>query len=624
VNIPIRLATIKKERGGQMKKKIRWLLFSLLLISAMLLASCGTSETETSTPTTVTSTTTTTTTTTGTTTTTTGAEMVKDSLGRMIEKPQYGGTLYTASSTDVQGFDNAYTYPYLLSTVNCTNEPLVAGDWSKGPAGTGDVTWQILGVTFLQFSKGRIAESWETPDGETIIYRIRKGIHFHNKPPVNGRELDAYDVEFSLKRDFETPGSYCALTYKGADAPISIKATDQWTVEVKCNPGKQGPLFIVCSGYINIFPRDGVAAGGNFKDWKVSNGTGPFLLTSYIPNSTLKYAANPEYWKEDDLIPGNKLPYIGALLNVVIPDESMRVAALKTAKVDYYQGIAWDTAQALHKTNPELLMGSYLPSYSYSIKMALGKGFAWDDINVRYALSMALDRTKIKDTFYGGNATDFTFPIMPYPELKGMYTPLSELPQKVQDLYKYDITKAKKLMADAGQANGFEAEIIVSSASQTQMDLLSYIADMWKDINVTLNVLPMENAVFTSAMNSKSWKHMIFAYCGNSAPYKMNDWRPGNPQNGGNINSPQLVEVYNQLNTLYPLKEAEAMALLKAQTPYILEQCWEITPPLAHVFYFYQPWLKNYHGEITAGYYQSTNCNMYRWIDQKAKDELRR
>jgi peptide/nickel transport system substrate-binding protein len=609
-------------------KKTVFLLFSLMLVSLLLLASCGgaTETTTSGTGTTVTGTTTG-----GSSggiisggTVTPGAEMVKTSIGTMVEKPQYGGTYVTCTATDVQGFDNAYTYPYLLSTVNMTNEPLITGDWSKGPAGTGQVSWTILGVTFLQYSQNRLAESWETPDDQSIIYHIRQGIYFQNKPPVAGRELDAEDVVFSLKRCFETPGSYLYLTYRGADAPLSITATDKWTVEIKCNPGKQGPLFIVTAGYINIFPRDGADAKGTFKDYTQSNGTGAFMITDYVPSSSYTMVKNPDYWMTDPLIPGNKLPYVDKVLNLVITDESSRVAALKTAKVDSYQGITWDVAQALHQTNPELEMGWYLQSYSYSIKMALGKGYPWDNIKVRYALSMAIDRDKIMNDFFGGNATNFTFPIMPYPELGDMYTPLEDLPQNVQDLYKHDVTKAKALMAEAGQAAGFEAEIIVTSASQVQQDLLALIASMWKDIDVTLNIKPLENAVFTAQLNGKAFKNMVFSYCGNSAPYKMNDWRPGNPNNAGNIDAPELVDVYNQLNTLYPFDEAAAMALIKAQTPYILEQCWEITPPLANVFWFCQPWLKNYNGEVTCGYYQTYNCTAFRWIDQKLKTELKK
>jgi peptide/nickel transport system substrate-binding protein len=609
-------------------KKIGWLLLSLFLVTTMILISCGGTETTTTTGTgtTVTGTTTGGTTTGGTTGGTSGPEMVQSSIpGKMVEKPQYGGTMTYASATDVQGFDDCYTYQYLVSTLNMTNQPLMAGDWSKGPAGTGDVTWTILGITFMKFSRMCLAESYEIPDNQTIIFHIRQGIHFQNKPPVAGRELDAYDVEYSLKRNFETPGAYCNLTYKpgSADAPLSIKATNQWTVEIKCNAGKMGPLFIVTAGYCQIFPRDGVAAGGNFKDWKVSNGSGAYMLSDYVPQSSFTVVKNPDYWDTDPLIPGNKLPYIDKFQVFVIPDEAGRIAALKTAKIDALVGVTWDVAAALQKTNAELLSGRYLQSYSYSMKMALGKGFPWDNVKVRYALSMAIDRQKIMTDFFGGNATDFTYPVMPNPEEGGMFTPLSQLPQTVQDLYKHDVTKAKALLAEAGQSAGFTAEIIVTSASQQQQDLLALIASMWKDINVTLDIKPLENAVFTSQLNARSFKNMVFSYCGNSAPYKMNDWRPGNPNNAGNIDAPQLVDVYNQLNTMYPFDEPGAMALIKAQTPYILEQCWEITPPLADVFWFCQPWMKNFHGEVTIGYYQTFNAIQYRWIDAKLKAELR-
>jgi len=605
-------------------KRTWWLFLTLALAAAMLLSSCGggTPTSEVTTPTGQT----TTPTTSGQIGTqppvvppTAGAELVKDSLGRMVEKPQYGGTYTYCTATDIQGFDNTYTYPYLLTTVNITNEPLMAGDWSKGPAGTGEVSWTILGVTFMKFQQGRICESWERPDDQTLIFHIRQGIHFHNKTPVNGRELTADDVVFTLKRCFETKGSYLNFTYTGADAPTSIKALDKWTVEVKSNTGKQGPLYIVISGYINVFPRDGAGADGTFRDWKSSNGTGAFQMIDYVPNSSSTFVKNDNYWMTDPLITGNKLPYVDKINRLIIPDEATRISALKTGKVDSYQGITWDNAEALKRTNPDLRWGSYLPSYSYSIHMAFGKGFPWDDIRVRQALSMAIDRVKIKDVFYGGNAEDFTFPIMPCPELAGMFTPLNELPQQVQDLYKYDVTKAKQLMADAGQSSGFQCQIIVSSASQTYQDLLALIKSMWADIKVNLTITPLETAVWTAQINARSFKNMAYWYDGNSAPYKMNNWRPLNPQNAGNIVAPDLVEVYNQLNVLYPFDEAGAMALIKEQTPYILEQCWNITPPLPLVFWFCQPWLKNYNGEVTLGYYQTENTTAYRWIDAKLR-----
>ncbi len=615
-----------------MTRKIGFLLFSLLLVTAMILSSCGTTTTTTTTnPTAVTVTgstkpttaattqaTTTAATTTAATTTAAGPETIVDTLGKTILKPQYGGTYITTSSTDIQGFDNMTTYPYLLSTVNQTNEPLINGDWTKGPAGSNQISWQMTGVTFLQYSVGAVAESWEVPDGQTLIYHIRHGIHFQNKPPVNGRELTANDVVFSLKRNFNTPTAYVAFTYKGADAPTSITATNDWTVTITCNPGKQGPLFIVISGYINIFPADGAAADGTFKDWKTSNGTGPFILTDYVPMSSSTVIKNPNYWRKDPLT-GMQIPYIETQRNLVIADESTRVAGLQTGKIDSYMGVTWDSAESLKKTNPELLNDSYISATTYSIHMALGKGFPWDKKEVRWALSRAINREKIINDFYGNNATNFAFPIAPLPELSGMFTPLSELPQNVQNLYKYDVTAAKKLMTDAGESAGFQAEIIVTSASQTQQDLLALIANMWKDINVTLIIKPLENAVWTAQINARTFSNMAYWYDGNGAPYKLNNWRPLNPQNAGNVVSPELVAVYAKINEVYPFDTPAADKLIKEQTPYILDNCWVITPPAPYVFWFAQPWLHNYNGEISAGYYQSTNVAAYRWIDQALK-----
>ncbi len=386
---------------------------------------------------------------------------------------------------------------------------------------------------------------------------------------------------------------------------------------IKCNPGKQGPLFIVCSGYLNIFPVGGAAVDGSFKDWKTSNGTGPYILSDYVPMSSSTMIKNTNYWRKDPLT-GMQLPYIDILRNLVIADQSTRIAGLQTGKIDSL-GVPWDSAESLKKTNPELINGSYLPSYSYSIHMALGKGFPWDKKEVRWALSRAINREKIINDFYGGNAANFTFPIMPLPELSAMFTPLAELPQNVQDLYKYDVTAAKKLMTDAGEGAGFQAEIIVTSASQEQMDLLALIASMWKDINVTLTIKPLETAVWTAQINARSFPNMAYWYDGNSAPYKMNNWRPLNPQNAGNVVSPQLVDVYNKINEVYPFDTAAADKLIKDQTPYILDNCWVITPPLPFVFWFTQPWLHNYNGEVTLGYYQSGNTAAYRWIDQALK-----
>ena len=202
-----------------MKRKYIWLVVSCFMVAALLLASCAPAEEEEEVvtpgeeeevappeeeevvpP---------------------GKEMVKVTLKKLDgttvellkEKPKYGGVFTLTLSSDPTGFDEAYTASYMTFTLKFTNEELLTGDWTRGPAGTGECTWLI--VQFLPDCEiGGVAESWEIVDDRTVRFHIRKGIHFALNPDseasrlVGGREMTAHDVVYSLKRHFLTPGMY--------------------------------------------------------------------------------------------------------------------------------------------------------------------------------------------------------------------------------------------------------------------------------------------------------------------------------------------------------------------------------------------------------------------------------
>ena len=134
-------------------------------------------------------------------------EMVKDSLGRMVEKPQYGGVLNLVVDQPDGSFDpNTYYGAFFAMPVY---EHLSAADWSRGPSGTGEFP---MNSTYepLEGRVGFVAESWEQPDLHTVIYHIRKGVHFQDKPPVNGREVTAHRVT-AVSLSWAIPGIFWAL-----------------------------------------------------------------------------------------------------------------------------------------------------------------------------------------------------------------------------------------------------------------------------------------------------------------------------------------------------------------------------------------------------------------------------
>ena len=535
--------------------------------------------------------------------------------------PQYGGILSTTQVSDTLGYDQVSTNPYQTYTVYLTNEKLIVGDWAKGPAGTNEAEWRTSGLNFLHLSTGSVAESWEVPDQETIIYHIRKGIHFHNKPPTNGRELTADDVVYSLRRAFETPGSYCKITYPGDASPSSITATDKYTVVLKVPDWNLGALLIVTSGYLSIYPRDAGEQFGNFKDWRNSIGTGPFMLVDLIPGGQETYVRNPQYWGTDPVHPGNQLPYLDGIKRLIIPDTATSLAALRTGKIDVHS-TNWRDAEDMKRTNPELKWDRFLSTVTFNISLRMDNPeLPWHDIRVRHALAMGVNHEQIRDVHYGGNAQLLAFPIVPVKEIMPMYTPLEELPQNVRELYEYHPDKAKQLLAEAGYPQGFKASLILPNTTAA-IDLLSVVKANWEEIGVDVTLEPREIAVWQMTVLGKRHTEMVYFYTGSSAPYKMNDWREGNPTNAAIVVDQKLEDAYNQVCLYYPLEEAKAQQIIKEINAYILEQAWTINLPQPYTTTFWQPWVGGYHGEASVGYYNVGNFAIWIWIDTAMKKQM--
>ena len=179
--------------------------------------------------------------------------------------PKYGGTFTYWLKTDPMGFDEAYSVHPNITTAALTQDKLMIGDWAKGPAGSGEIDWKYGFIGRVGVMTGSLAQSWETPDDQTIVYHIRQGVHFALNPNseasrlVNGREVTADDVAFSINRAFTSKTAYLYSAYTSVgNNPTSIKALDKYTVEVKTNQAMHG---LMVSG-LRRLPVD-LAPGGD-------------------------------------------------------------------------------------------------------------------------------------------------------------------------------------------------------------------------------------------------------------------------------------------------------------------------------------------------------------------------
>ncbi len=609
-----------------MKKNIARLAVSCLMVMALLLASCAPAATPTPTQT---PTPTPKPTPTPMPAATAGTEMVVDSLGRLVEKPKYGGTVNFVYGTGVAYLDPIYgssRTPLLY----LTNDKLLMPDLLKGPGGT--VQWAGSHNMFpgLPVMVGSVAESWELADPVTLIFHIRKGIRYALNPAseasrlVGGREIIADDVVFSSKQCWENPNGYMYQTKGGALA--SITAPDKYTVVVKSPSAERtAELLEAIVQQVDIFPKEVYDKYGNMANWQNSVGSGPFMLVDFLSGSCATFVRNPNWWFKDPFHPENQLPYVDKVKWLIIQDRSTMLAAVRAGKVDQIGGdpetsVSWQDAANLMKTNPDLKRARVLLAYVDIIFMKFGTK-PFDDIRVRRALSMAIDSPAIVRDLYGGNAEVNAYPIGPTPDWADVYTPLEKLPQSTRELFEYHPDKAKQLLAEAGYPSGFKTSIVTMT---DKADLVSLVASYWAKIGVDLEIEVKEKGVYTSLATNKTYKQMIMYAANFGSIWSLLTVRTsavGSASNPGGVADSRCDEAYRQIWANY-FDESQRRQILRDISVYILGQDYFIPTPAPYVYTFWQPWIKGYNGEYIWSFCSRDSWMSYVWIDQKLKTSM--
>ena len=214
---------------------------------------------------------------------------------------------------------------------------------------------------------------------------------------------------------------------------------------------------------------DAVKKWGDVSDWHHAIGTGPFILKDFVPNSSATLIKNPNYWGHDERYPQNKLPYIDTVKYLIIPDDAAALEAMRAGKIDVMDAVSPVQAQAMRKTNPEILQIPIPRTQAITMEPRNDKA-PFNDIRVRKAMQMAIDLPTIAKDYYHGT-------VEPYPStltsryMKGWGFPYEEWPQDLKDEYAYNPTAAKKLLADAGYPNGFKTNVVADTAGD--MDLIA-------------------------------------------------------------------------------------------------------------------------------------------------------
>lgn len=539
---------------------------------------------------------------------------------KAAEKPEYGGTVTIVFRGDVSYWDPYRYSPVSQQAQSFYLERGFIGDWS---APRDKVSFQTYWFP-VEYSKGQLAESWETPDSKTLIMHLKKGVRWHNKPPMNGREVTSDDFVYSFGRmlgrgigGFKEGSPY--RKFPRFDPIQSIEAPDKYTVIYRMTEGAlltKGDL-IGGSGQMFIVPREVIEKHGDITDWKNATGTGPFILDNYVSGSSIRYVRNPNYYIADEKFPElkNKVPYVDEVKVLIIEDMSTEMAAFRTGKIDVIGGLTWEQKDDLRKKNKDLkVKGSKSQAWSLGFRTDL-KPFT--DIRVRKALQMAIDLKAIAEDYYGGNASTF-------PSLNGVdlgpphFMPLKDMPKETQAGFAYNPEGAKKLLAQAGFPKGFKTNI--ETRGSGRVDLLELVQTYFAQVGVTLEIRANEYAAGNAIYYGRKTTAMFWGRQAiHAAPHEnLMYWYKTTPWNWGNVDDPYFNTKFEAMGKTFE-GTPEYNALSKEMNKYGTGQFWGVGMPVEMTFDLWWPWLKSFNGERQLAAVMMGPLWARIWIDTKLK-----
>jgi peptide/nickel transport system substrate-binding protein len=376
-----------------------------------------------------------------------------------------------------------------------------------------------------------LAESWTvSPDGLVYEFKLRQGVKFHN-----GEEFTSEDVPFSFRR------SRGALMQERVK---DVKIVDKYTVQFVL--GEPWPDFMTYFGTMTtaaawIVPKRYVEEVGDDGFRRAPIGLGPYKFVSMQPGLELILEANEDYWR--------KVPSVKRLVYQSVPESTTRLAMLRRGEVDIAYLLDESLARSVQADpNLELAFSGGIGTYYLDFLDMWDPKSPWHDQRVRKAASLAIDRKALSEA-----------------ETLGASPPNGNLVLKSMEYAleieadPYDPEQAKKLLAEAGYPNGFDAGELHPWPPyfSTGEAIGSYLAA----VGIRTRLRTMERVAFYSALSSKRLTGvcMCIAPVPGNASTRLSQVIPSDGSFAYGV-FPDMEELYkNQLVELDPKKREEML-----------------------------------------------------------------
>jgi peptide/nickel transport system substrate-binding protein len=375
-----------------------------------------------------------------------------------------------------------------------------------------------------------LAERWYTTDSVNYTFFLRKGVRFHN-----GREFKAADVKYVLERAANPETKHPEQARYAAIADMIVK--DDYTITLRLKEIDANFLLTLARQGSVIYPREAVET---LKSQPV--GTGPFTLAEWIRGDRIVLARNREYHVKG-------LPHLDRVTYRFIPDPNAALAALKAGDVDASLfGIGPEHVDELKKDGRfQVILGDTTNDVILSMNNSK-KPFS--DRRVRLAITHAINKDEVlKGAMFGygkvlGSNVD---PLNPY------YVDMTRAAP-------YDPTKAKKLLAEAGYATGFDAVLKVAPQYYYTVRTGEILANQLAKVGVRVKIEQIEWGQWLSQVFRDA--NYDLSIIGHAEPWDIKNY--ANPKYYYRWDNPEFQKLFKESEvTLDDKKRRELYARLQ-------------------------------------------------------------
>ena len=351
------------------------------------------------------------------------------------------------------------------------------------------------------------AESYEvSEDGLTWTFHLRDGLKWSD-----GSDLTANDFVYSWKRvcDPEVAAPYAETVLgmvKGYDEAIDgnldalgVSAPDDSTLVVElANPCS---YFGSLAAFATLSPVQEATIEANGEAWATAPETyvsnGPFYMTEWVPGSHITFSKNPYYWNADAI-------KLDRLKFVLMEDSNAAYSAYQTGEVLMIKDVPTEEIPSLEGTD-DFYVDPIIGTYYISLNIQKAP---FDDVNVRKALSLAIDREYVASTLMQGTytaASNFMGPgWMDTDGTEFMSNANGGQPYIDTNNFEADLEEAKQLLADAGypDGEGFPTISYTTNDAGYHKVVAEYLQQAWAELGIDLQVNIVEWSSFTPMRRS--------------------------------------------------------------------------------------------------------------------------